>query len=165
MARMKRGVGYCTNPACEDRSKGVFLLNFEGIFECPRCKISGKVEKETGESRGDHDLFREVRVEYNYDPVTSVYHEIGIVIDESLPPICNSYTLKSPLIKTQNRALKVAEAILAGLNHRYASVDDGVIPRMNEHILSFNDDLVELKRKLRLLVEGWEKSNLTRKVY
>ncbi len=113
---MKRGVGYCENTDCEDYAKGVFLLNHGDTFYCPRCRQLGKVEKERGFYTGNSDVFKEVRVEYNFDPINGVYREIAIVRDESLWGRNNVYTLQSPLIKTEKRALKVAEAILANLN-------------------------------------------------
>ena len=116
MASMKRGVGYCENTDCEDYAKGVFLLNHGDTFYCPRCRQLGKVEKERGFYTGNSDIFKEVRVEYNFDPINGVYREIAIVRDESLWGRNNVYTLQSPLIKTEKRALKVAEAILANLN-------------------------------------------------
>ncbi len=84
MARMKRGVGYCENTDCEDYAKGVFLLNHGDTFYCPRCRQLGKVEKERGFYTGSSDIFKEVRVEYNYDPIHGIYREIAIVRDESL---------------------------------------------------------------------------------
>jgi len=76
---MKRGVGYCENTSCEDYAKGVFLLNHGDTFYCPRCRQLGKVEKERGFYTGNTEIFKEVRVEYNFDPINSVYREIGIV--------------------------------------------------------------------------------------
>jgi ribosomal protein S27AE len=116
MASMKRGVGYCENTDCEDYAKGVFLLNHGDTFYCPRCRQLGKVEKERGFYTGNTDIFKEVRVEYNFDPINTVYREIAIVRDESLWGRNNVYTLQSPLIKTEKRALKVAEAILATIS-------------------------------------------------
>jgi ribosomal protein S27AE len=84
MASMKRGVGYCENTDCEDYAKGVFLLNHGDTFYCPRCRQLGKVEKERGFYTGNTDIFKEVRVEYNFDPINGVYREIAIVRDESL---------------------------------------------------------------------------------
>jgi ribosomal protein S27AE len=79
MASMKRGVGYCENTDCEDYAKGVFLLNHGDTFYCPRCRQLGKVEKERGFYTGNTDIFKEVRVEYNFDPINTVYREIAIV--------------------------------------------------------------------------------------
>jgi ribosomal protein S27AE len=73
MASMKRGVGYCENTDCEDYAKGVFLLNHGDTFYCPRCRQLGKVEKERGFYTGNADVFKEVRVEYNFDPINTVY--------------------------------------------------------------------------------------------
>jgi ribosomal protein S27AE len=80
---MKRGVGYCENTECEDYAKGVFLLNHGDTFYCPRCRQLGKVEKERGFYTGNSDIFKEVRVEYNFDPVHGIYREIAIVRDNA----------------------------------------------------------------------------------
>ncbi len=76
---MKRGVGYCENTDCEDYAKGVFLLNHGDTFYCPRCRQLGKVEKERGFYTGNSDIFKEVRVEYNFDPINGVYRVIARV--------------------------------------------------------------------------------------
>jgi len=158
---MKRGVGYCENADCEDFSKGVFLLNHGDSFYCPRCRVQGFVEKERGNTDNNYDLFREVHVHYNYDPLLKIYREIGIVRDESLPEATtNAYHLFSPLIKTENRALKVAEAVLANLN-RYRGVLDGEgVPKTTEVILSWDDDLATFSGKLEKLSKEWESSGM-----
>ena len=138
---MKRGVGYCENTDCEDYAKGVFLLNHGDTFYCPRCRQLGKVEKERGFYTGNSDIFKEVRVEYNFDPINGVYREIAIVRDESLWGRNNVYTLQSPLIKTEKRALKVAEAILANLNRYRGLLNGDDIPRTTEIILSFDEPI------------------------
>ena len=135
---MKRGVGYCENTDCEDYAKGVFLLNHGDTFYCPRCRQLGKVEKERGFYTGNSDIFKEVRVEYNFDPINGVYREIAIVRDESLWGRNNVYTLQSPLIKTEKRALKVAEAILANLNRYRGLLNGDDIPRTTEIIRSLD---------------------------
>ena len=154
MASMKRGVGYCENTDCEDYAKGVFLLNHGDTFYCPRCRQLGKVEKERGFYTGNSDIFKEVRVEYNFDPINGVYREIAIVRDESLWGRNNVYTLQSPLIKTEKRALKVAEAILANLNRYRGLLNGDEIPRTTEIILSFDDPFEEFSRKLQQLSQG-----------
>ena len=160
MARMKRGVGYCENTDCEDYAKGVFLLNHGDTFYCPRCRQLGKVEKERGFYTGNSDIFKEVRVEYNFDPVHGIYREIAIVRDESLWGRNNVYTLQSPLIKTEKRALKVAEAILANLNRSRGLLSGDDIPRTTEIILSFDETYDELSHKLKQLSKEWEASGL-----
>jgi hypothetical protein len=160
MANMKRGVGYCENTDCEDYAKGVFLLNHGDTFYCPRCRQLGKVEKERGFYTGNTDIFKEVRVEYNFDPINSLYREIAIVRDESLWGRNNVYTLQSPLIKTEKRALKVAEAILANLNRYRGLLNGDDIPRTTEIILSFDDEFDEFSRKLQQLSKEWEASGL-----
>ncbi len=157
---MKRAIGYCTKTNCEDYAKGVFLLNHGDTFYCPRCRQLGKVEKERGFYTGNSDIFKEVRVEYNFDPINSVYREIAIVRDESLWGRNNVYTLQSPLIKTEKRALKVAEAILANLN-RYRGLTGGdEIPSTREVLLSLDDSSEMFYQKLAQLAEEWKKSSL-----
>ncbi len=160
MARMKRGVGYCEDASCEEYARGVFLLNHEGAFYCPTCRKRGRVESERGFHSGDADVFKEVRVEYNFDPINSLYREIAIVRDESLWGRNNVYTLQSPLIKTEKRALKVAEAILANLNRYRGLLNGDDIPRTTEIILSFDDDFSEFSQKLQQLSKEWEASGL-----
>ena len=109
---------------------------------------------------GNSDIFKEVRVEYNFDPINGVYREIAIVRDESLWGRNNVYTLQSPLIKTEKRALKVAEAILANLNRYRGLLNGDDIPRTTEIILSFDDEFDEFSRKLQQLSREWEASGL-----
>lgn len=157
---LRRAVGYCTNLQCEDLHKGVFLMNHSEIFYCPRCRLTGMVEPEEGHYVGDSDIFKEVRVEYNFDPVTRIYRETAIVRDESLWGRNNTYTLKSPLIKTENRALKVAEAILSNLN-RYG-LSEGGIPRTSETVLDFGVSRENFAAQCEKLRKELEQSSLTR---
>src|SRR5262249_9133226 len=92
----------------------------------------------------------------NYDPINGVYREIGIVRDESLWGRNNVYTLQSPLIKTEKRALKVAEAILANLNRYRGLLNGDEIPRTTEIILSFDEPFEECSRKPPQLPKGGE---------
>jgi hypothetical protein len=125
-----------------------------------RTRQLGKVEKERGFYTGNSDVFKEVRVEYNFDPVNGVYREIAIVRDESLWGRNNVYTLQSPLIKTEKRALKVAEAILANLNRYRGLLNGDEIPRTTEIILSFDDPFEEFQRKVHQLGKELEQSGL-----
>ena len=80
--------------------------------------------------------------------------------DESLWGRNNVYTLQSPLMKTEKRALDVAEAILANLN-RYRGLPSGDdIPGTTEIILSFDDDFEEFSRRLKQLSKEWEATGL-----
>ena len=112
---MRRGVGYCMNTGsievegCEEYAKGVFLLNHGDNFYCPRCRHLGTVVKETGTAvyGGGNAPFKEVRCEFNYDPCTEKFREIAIDRDEAIWGTGSKYTLLSPLIKTEKRALKL----------------------------------------------------------
>ncbi len=161
MSGMRRGVGYCENTDCEDYAKGVFLLNHGDTFYCPRCRQLGKVERERGFYAGNSGIFKEVRVEYNFDPTSNVYREIAIVRDESLWGRNNVYTMQSPLIKTEKRALKIAEAILSNLNRHPRPPSENEIPRTTEIVLSFDDPVDEFKRKVGQLGRELEQSGLS----
>jgi hypothetical protein len=161
---MKRAVGYCGDTNCDDYAIGVFLLNHGETFYCPRCRAVGSVVAERGISYAKADQpYKEVRVEFNYDPINGRFREIGIVRDEAIRGSGSQYTLLSPLIKTENRALKVAEAILANLQ-RYADMVVGdYIPRTTETIISFDEDINTFTTKLNQLGDEWENSNLSQK--
>jgi ribosomal protein S27AE len=165
---MKRGVGYCMNTGslenegCEDYAKGVFLLNHGNTFYCPRCRIIGLMVKETGRADfGENNApFKEVRCEFNYDPCSKKFREIAIVRDEAIWGTGSKYTLLSPLIKTEKRALKVAEAILANLQ-RYSDLAGGdEIPRSTEVVISLDEDLDVFTKKMNDLGKLWEESTL-----
>ncbi len=158
--RLRRGVGYCDDLGCEEFTRGVFLLNHEGEFHCAICGKPGKIERERGYYHGDEERFKEVRIEYNFDPLGGVYREIAIVQDVSLWGRANVYTLQSPLIRTEKRALKVAEAILANLNRSPEPALRGEIPSMSEVVLSLDQPMDEFRRQLSLLAEEWESSGL-----
>ena len=68
--------------------------------------------------------------------------------------------VQSPLIKTEKRALKVAEAILANLNRYRGLINGDEIPRTTEILLSFDEPFDEFQRKLRQLSKEWEASGL-----
>jgi len=118
---MKRAVGYCDNNECEDFHKGVFLLNHGDQFFCPRCRQLGWVEVEQKNYRdlGGVDkqeaMYREARVRYDFRPATRKYEYTAIV---SIPELdCGAvFEITSPLIKTEKRALKVAEYALCTAN-------------------------------------------------
>ncbi len=162
---MDRAVGYCENENCKEYAKGVFLLNHGSTtFYCPRCLDIGEKVLERGTHNAkDGVAFKEVRVEFNYDPYKRRFKEIGIVRDEAIWGSGSTYTLLSPLIKTEKRALKVAEAILANLQ-RYGGMFlfDG-IPRTTETVVSFDDDIDIFTDKMRRLGQEWENSNLSMK--
>lgn len=159
--RPNRGVGYCRNQECEDYGKGVFLLNHAGTFTCPDCRRPGQVEREAGFYEGEAGIFREVRVEYNYDPEVGAYRDVAIVRDVSLWDASNTYTLRSPLVRTEKRALKVAEALLANLNRCATSLERDEIPSSSETVLSFDDDFADFTAKLQQLATEWESSGLS----
>jgi hypothetical protein len=158
--QMKRAIGYCKNSECEDHAKGIFLLNHGDSFYCPRCREAGNVKPEYGFARDDSKIFKEVRVEFNYDAKEAKYKETAIVRDESIPGRHNVYTLQTPLVKTERRALKVAEAILSNLNR--FGIGDGGVPKTTEVILSFDQSRDDFAVKCAQLKIELESSALAR---
>ena len=145
-----RALGYCDNKDCEDFIKGVFLLNHSNKFYCPRCRHLGFIEPEDRIDRPcmASDYYNEVRVEFNFNPVNGKYENIGVVLVDDMT-VGGTYTLKSPLIRTEARALKVAESMLCALNSGVkdpSTVDSGLSIDLGSE--TFTQDLAELKRKL-----------------
>lgn len=161
--RMRRAVGYCEVTDCEDYAKGVFLLNHGDTFYCPRCRELGTVVPERGHFVGNSNVFKEVRVEFDYCAVNRKFKSIAVIRDESLWGTRNVYTLNSPLIRTEKRALKVAEAILSNLNkYGMLAFGDGGIPSTMETIISLDQPVEELKKKLDTMAEELAESSLRR---
>lgn len=158
--RMRRGVGYCQDPSCEEYGRGVFLLNHQGEYRCPACREAGWLERERGAAQSQGELFKEVRVEYNFDPLSRTYRDVAIIQDVSIWGRSNVYTLQSPLIRTEKRALKVAEAVLANLNRCPKEANGDGLPNTSEVVLSLDEPSEEFRRKLRALARELEQSGL-----
>lgn len=149
---MKRSVGYCEYSECEDYAKGVFLLNHGPNFYCPRCKKTGEVIPERAKTEGETGIYKEVRVEYNYDPIQRKFREVAIVRDEAIWGPGKTYLLMSPMIRTDRRALKVAEALLANLQ-LVDQVKPGDIVATRELVLDLDSD--RFKEELDMLGRKW----------
>ena len=149
---IRRGAGFCQSMDCRDYAKGVFLLNpSNDVFTCPCCRgTDTHVEIESGRHANDHEVVKEVRVEYNYDPVNGNYRDTAIVRDEAIPGRANVYTFRSPLIKTEQRALKIAEAMLAN-SHWSGRKDDDFGYRETEIILHFDNPMEKFLDELAVL--------------
>lgn len=158
LGRLKRSVGYCTQEKCEAKSEGVFLLNHGSQFVCPRCRRTGRIIPETGRIIDNGPIFREVRVEFDYKDQDEKFHGLAIVKDTEVAEPASVYVLKSPLIRTEKRALKVAEGILSTLM-RPLALAQGDIPSAKEYVISLDSDMQTLKCDLdelsRELSQGW----------
>jgi ribosomal protein S27AE len=149
-AGIEGGMGYCQNADCGNPD-GVFLANAGEAFFCGSCGKRGKVETERGFHTGKTGIFKEVRVEYNFDPTTGRYREVAIVRGDGLPTSYDVYTLRSPLIKSKKRALRFAETLFLKLNHCRGQAGRSKMPRAGEIILSFDDDLALFRQRLQQL--------------
>lgn len=163
--RYHRAVGYCENSDCDQRYRGVFLLNNPGEFYCPSCRMEGFVEAEEGSFSGNVELFNEVRVEFNFNPATRVYGSTAIVRDESLGEVNEKgqphgvYVIRTPLVKTDIRALKVAESILSTLSVYGGLSEDKELPRAHEVLLSFDKSREDFSKDLERLGDQWEEAS------
>jgi hypothetical protein len=147
---IKRGMGYCQNVECGNPD-GIFLANAGEAFFCGYCGKRGKVETERGFHTGKIGIFKEVRVEYNFDATKGRYREVAIVRGESLPTSYDVYTLRSPLIKSKKLALRLAETLFVDLNHCRGQADRSKMPRAAQITLSFDDDLALFRQRLQQL--------------
>lgn len=148
---VSRAVGYCYNEECSEKHKGIFILNPSVKFFCSICRSQGEIVKEFVEvSNEDDPIFTEVRVNFDYDPIERRYKGTAIVRDEGedLWGRTNVYTLNSPLIKTDKRALKVAETTLSNLD--YYNLDEIKSGGWStEYVLDLNAQDGNFKSKLK----------------
>jgi hypothetical protein len=153
--KLRKAVGYCTDTDCEDAFKGIFLLNHGNCYYCARCRKLGMLQEETSKVLGFGERFTECRVEFLFDPLEKKYRSIAIVKEEGKKAIQGKiYTIYSPLIKTEKRALKIAEGLLARLQER-REVKDGDIITTTENILLWDEPMEVYKQKLNYLGEKW----------
>jgi hypothetical protein len=112
---VKRGVFYCDEELCPAYCKGTFVIApAPADHYCTACHCRGQLMLEQTTSDGSERPARRVTVEYNYAPKLKRYREAAIVTDEGLDRGAE-WIIRSPLIKTEKRALLVAERALANL--------------------------------------------------
>ena len=117
---MIRAVGYCDNGECKSVHKGVFLLDYGSTFFCPQCEQEGWIEEEKKIFHGligpkEDALYREVIFHFDFAPVFRGYNARAVV---SIPDLREGVVLEvaSPLVRTERRALKIAEYTLCAAN-------------------------------------------------
>lgn len=163
---LRRAVGYCLIPTCEDYHKGIFLLNHRGEFLCPRCRQPGLLEAEKGEYSSECPCVAQVRLEFNFDPAIRAYRGLAVVRDEELlrqeKETC-TYLMRSPLVRTDKRALKVVEATLSTLQRVLHREENGVPPRYTETLLTFDQDRPAFLQECQKLEAELSGSNLARR--
>ena len=160
---ISKGVGFCTSPECVDFHKGVFLMAHSSDFKCPRCHKFGRKVMEYGETDNDYTLdFWQVRIEFNYDVVLDKYQGLAILSDEAMPKDGNIYTLYTPLVKTEKRAIALAEQLLGTLMRTDDSIfAKGFIPKDTTYNLDFDKPLAEVKGRLDEIASVIQQSRLT----
>lgn len=154
MGRMKRAVGYCLNFPCREFAKGAFLLNHgDASYKCSFCRVSGIQEPEACDYPKERPV-KQARVEFDFCPLDRRYKAVAIVNDDSLVDGAVA-CLRSPLIKTEKRALKVAEAILCNLQR-----SERTGWNEPETLLSFDTSRQEFEFSLHQWAQGLEGSFL-----
>jgi hypothetical protein len=113
-------------------------LNQE-TFNCAACKKPGEVVHETSRSENSNPSFKEVRVEFDYDPILRRFAQTAVVRDESLWGRNNAFHFSTPLVKTAKQALKMAEGMLAALNQLSVACDVDDLPRYSETRLNWDE--------------------------
>ena len=155
MIRVQKAVGFCYNEFCDAKLKGTFLLNHGPRFYCPSCRAEGETVSETTEViAGANSKWKEVRVEFDYDPVDRRFRAVAIVKDNSILGQGNKFLFKSPLVKTEKRALVMAESFLANLQN-VNFLNSGESVRANEKVIYFDSDKSRFMADLADLSEYW----------
>jgi hypothetical protein len=149
----RRGIGYCQNIDCEDYCKGFFMINNAGTFYCARCRERGLGVFDEWWKEGDQDVYKKCVVEFNYDPSERCYREMAIVEDQEID-VGSTVKYQSALIRTERRALKVAESILC----RLAIDPDAPADDFKEVLLDYSLPMDLWKKKLAHLEKKWTES-------
>ncbi len=149
--KIDRGVAWCDNVNCPELWRLRFALRVDEQNDCPGCMGPLQKQREQAEHKGGKP-FREVRIEYNFDPDLCVYRDVAIIRNDAAPYGGGWYILRSPLLKTEKRAFARGEAILSELQTRQP--EPGELVEGRELTLSFDDSLDLLRAKLATWEEG-----------
>lgn len=161
-----RGVLICNNPQCEEFQKQTFALltgkerampllclghtGKSTAYEyAPKCGQKRELLLENEFYTLGTKLFRQVRVDWEYDVIERRYRNVAIVTDESLPQNAGIYTLQTPLVKTEKRALIVAENILSNLQRQHAAIESARVSA--ETVLRFDNSKEVFEEQLNRL--------------
>lgn len=117
MLEIRRGAGFCVHPHCDLVHQLVLLDPFDTGYRCARCGGLGRTEPEYGAALGSHELFGEVRVYYRFDPERRSYSLVASACDRSALR-ANTFALFSPVIRSEERADRVARDLLRQFDTR-----------------------------------------------
>lgn len=157
-----RAILICGNSNCPCWGRQAFLLGYQENALCSGCHQPAYVEPETKEVLGSSPIFREVRVRFDFDSHSHTYRQTALVKDHSIPEGEGSvFILSSPLIKTERRALTVAEVFLGSL-HRRSDPYFVDVP-LTETILSFDVPREKFAEDCETLRKSLSNSHLVKK--
>ncbi len=119
MARpLLRGVSYCSTEECREWKAPRFHLS--AVFDpdkpyyCHCCRTPCEMVVDSFDYTGGHP-FRQVRVEFDYDSLEHRYRAVAIVTNHACEGI-GVHTFRTAMIKTEKRALEIAECRLSNLS-------------------------------------------------
>ena len=156
---MKRGGGYCENLQCDEYFKGVFVMS-QDVFHCRRCRCKGYLELERYEYSNEFSVLREVRVEFDFDPLLRKYRNIATATDDELGNHCNVLTVFNPLCRTEKRGLKLAELYFA-----YISLNGVHVKNLDskENVIDLDAAREIVKQQCSAIGAKWEEAAAIRK--
>lgn len=148
----RHGAGYCLNQECEAYLKAAFINNVDK-FWCAKCKEKGISKIDTFFVKNNCPVYKEARIEFNFDPTKNKFKSLAIVRDEDLPDSANVFTMCSALYNTDKRALRIAEQLLGNL---LLVEDPADVKFMYEDLLYMDEPMDVYKARLGMVSENWE---------
>jgi hypothetical protein len=117
---------YCTNADCDEAHKGIFVFGGGATNPryCPSCRLKLFAVMESTHCEGQAP-YREARVQFNFDAAELRFRGLALVIDTTCSPDGGVFHLDTALIRTEKRALVVAESWLSKLQRFRVSTDPG----------------------------------------
>ncbi len=148
MAKLARAVMLCTTPECREWKQGRFMLASQFLEVERYCACCGgpvDFVPDTFDYTGGQP-YRQVRVEYDYDCIEHRYRAIAIVTNEDSEGI-GVHTYRTAVVKTEKRALQIAES-------RLSNLCAGQDAAQYSLIIDFADSLEEIKRVCAAMTSG-----------
>lgn len=142
MYKFKRSCGYCLNIDCRLRGKPIFLMGCTS-HTCEDCHHQCHVELERAKRLNEDLVYREVRLEFMFDPYEMRYRGLAIVRDEESTGT-NVLTMYAPRIIGSRRATTYAEKILACL--QVLPEEEAIYPR--DFLVDLDKPIVQVRRDL-----------------
>ena len=167
LAFARQGIGYCRNPDCKSVNQAIFVTDREDSYRCQGCYLVGRIVLESGSFSNKTPYVRMVRVEYNYDTTQERYRSLAALWDPEIEEErTNVYTIKSPIIKSEKGAFRVAESVLVLLQQLpEPQKNPSAGLKAKERPLDLDLDYSDFKKQCQKLTESWDQMAKVRKRY